>query len=161
MIKEKILSIIEKNSRIDLKDVAVLLGESEIDVANAVAELEKEKVICGYHTLINWDKTSKEKVTALIEVKVTPQRGLGFDSIAERLYKFEEVNAVYLMSGGFDFTVIIEGKTMKSVAQFVSAKLAPLEAVLSTSTHFVLKKYKDHGTVLDEEVKDERMLMTF
>lgn len=161
MIKDKILSIIEKNSRIDLKDVAVLLGESEIDVANAVAELEKDKVICGYHTLINWDKTSKEKVTALIEVKVTPQRGLGFDSIAERLYKFEEVNAVYLMSGGFDFTVIIEGKTMRSVAQFVSDKLAPLEAVLSTSTHFVLKKYKDHGTVLDDDNKDERMLMTF
>ena len=125
-----------------------------------VAELEKEKIICGYHTLINWDKTSEEKVTALIEVKVTPQRGLGFDSIAERLYKFEEVHAVDLMSGGFDFTVIIEGKTMKSVAQFVSEKLAPLDAVLSTSTHFVLKKYKDHGTVLDEETKDERMLVT-
>nr|WP_253293725.1 Lrp/AsnC family transcriptional regulator [Falcatimonas sp. MSJ-15] len=160
MIREKILSILEKNSRIDLKDVAILLGESEVDVANAVAELEKEKIICGYHTLINWDKTSEEKVTALIEVKVTPQRGLGFDSIAERLYKFEEVHAVYLMSGGFDFTVIIEGKTMKSVAQFVSEKLAPLDAVLSTSTHFVLKKYKDHGTVLDEETKDERMLVT-
>lgn len=160
MIREKILSILEKNSRIDLKDVAILLGESEVDVANAVAELEKEKIICGYHTLINWDKTSEEKVTALIEVKVTPQRGLGFDSIAERLYKFEEVHAVYLMSGGFDFTVIIEGKTMKSVAQFVSEKLAPLDAVLSTSTHFVLKKYKDHGTVLDEETKDERILVT-
>lgn len=160
MIREKILSILEKNSRIDLKDVAILLGESEVDVANTVAELEKEKIICGYHTLINWDKTSEEKVTALIEVKVTPQRGLGFDSIAERLYKFEEVHAVYLMSGGFDFTVIIEGKTMKSVAQFVSEKLAPLDAVLSTSTHFVLKKYKDHGTVLDEETKDERMLVT-
>ncbi|MBQ5734980.1 MAG: Lrp/AsnC family transcriptional regulator [Lachnospiraceae bacterium] len=159
-MREKILSILEKNSRIDLKDVAILLGESEVDVANAVAELEKEKIICGYHTLINWDKTSEEKVTALIEVKVTPQRGLGFDSIAERLYKFEEVHAVYLMSGGFDFTVIIEGKTMKSVAQFVSEKLAPLDAVLSTSTHFVLKKYKDHGTVLDEETKDERMLVT-
>ena len=160
MIREKILSILEKNSRIDLKDVAILLGESEVDVANAVAELEKEKIICGYHTLINWDKTSEEKVTALIEVKVTPQRGLGFDSIAERLYKFEEVHAVYLMSGGFDFTVIIEGKTMKSVAQFVSEKLAPLDAVLRTSTHFVLKKYKDHGTVLDEETKDERTLVT-
>ena len=160
MIREKILSILEKNSRIDLKDVAILLGESEVDVANAVAELEKEKIICGYHTLINWDKTSEEKVTALIEVKVTPQRGLGFDSIAERLYKFEEVHAVYLMAGGFDFTVIIEGKTMKSVAQFVSEKLAPLDAVLSTSTHFVLKKYKDHGTVLDEETKDESMLVT-
>ena len=94
------------------------------------------------------------------EVKVTPQRGLGFDSIAETIYKYDEVTSVYLMSGGFDFTVIIEGKTMKSVAQFVAAKLAPLDSVLSTSTHFVLKKYKDYGTVIDEEDKDERMLVT-
>lgn len=160
MIREKILSLIEKNSRIDLKDMAVMLDISEIELANELADMEKEKIICGYHTLINWDKTSEEKVVALIEVKVTPQRGLGFDSIAERIYNYEEVNALYLMSGGFDFTVIIEGKSMKSVAQFVSSKLAPLDAVLSTSTHFVLKKYKDHGTVLDADTKDERMLVT-
>lgn len=159
-MREKILSLIEKNSRIDLKDMSVMLGMSEVDLANELADMEKEKIICGYHTLINWDRTSEEKVTALIEVKVTPQRGLGFDSIAERIYNFEEVNALYLMSGGFDFTVIIEGKTMKSVAQFVSSRLAPLEAVLSTATHFVLKKYKDHGTVLEAEAKDERMLVT-
>ena len=122
--------------------------------------MEKEKVICGYHTLINWDKTSKEKVTALIEVKVTPQRGLGFDSIAERIYNYEEITAVYLMSGGFDFTVIIEGQSMKTVAQFVANKLAPLEAVLSTSTHFILKKYKDHKTVIEDVQKDERILVT-
>ncbi len=160
MIREKILSLIEKNSRIDLNDMAVMLDISEIELANELADMEKEKIICGYHTLINWDKTSEEKVVALIEVKVTPQRGLGFDSIAERIYNYEEVNALYLMSGGFDFTVIIEGKSMKSVAQFVSSKLAPLDAVLSTSTHFVLKKYKDHGTVLDADTKDERMLVT-
>jgi DNA-binding Lrp family transcriptional regulator len=159
-MREKILNLIEKNSRIDLKDMAVMLGVSEIDLANELADMEKEKIICGYHTLINWDKTTEEKVTALIEVKVTPQRGLGFDSIAERIYNYEEVNALYLMSGGFDFTVIIEGKTMKSVALFVSSKLAPLDAVLSTSTHFVLKKYKDHGTVLEADIKDERMLVT-
>lgn len=159
-MREKILSLIEKNSRIDLKDMAVMLGMSEIDLANELADMEKEKIICGYHTLINWDKTTQEKVTALIEVKVTPQRGLGFDSIAERIYNYEEVNALYLMSGGFDFTVIIEGKTMKAVAQFVSSKLAPLDAVLSTATHFVLKKYKDHGTVLEAEDKDERILVT-
>ena len=116
--------------------------------------------ICGYNTLINWDKTSEEKVTALIEVKVTPQRGLGFDSIAERIYKYDEITSVYLMSGGFDFTVIIEGKTMNSVAQFVANKLSPLDSVLSTSTHFVLKKYKDYGRVLDADEKDERMLVT-
>lgn len=159
-MREEILQILEKNSKIDIHELAVRLGIDDTVVANEIADMEKEKVICGYHTLINWDRTTQEKVTALIEVKVTPQRGLGFDSIAERIYKYNEINAVYLMSGGFDFTVIIEGKTMKSVAQFVSEKLAPLDSVLSTSTHFVLKKYKDHGTVLDEEEKDERMLIT-
>ena len=159
-MREKILAIIEKNSRIDLKDLAALLGESEAAVANEIAEMEKENIICGYHTLINWDNTSEEKVTALIEVKVTPQRGMGFDKIAERIYQYNEVNAVYLMSGAFDFAVFIEGKTMKEVALFVSSKLSTLDSVLSTSTHFVLKKYKDHGTVLVEEVQDERMLVT-
>ena len=159
-MREAILAVLEKNSRIDLADLAALLGVTEAEVANEISEMEKERVICGYHTLINWDKTNNEKVTALIEVKVTPQRGLGFDSIAERIYYYSEVHALYLMSGGFDFTVIIEGKTMKQVATFVSSKLAPLEAVLSTSTHFVLKKYKDHGTVLDAPVSDERMLVT-
>ena len=122
--------------------------------------MEKEGVICGYHTLIDWDKTSSEKVTALIEVKVTPQRGMGFDKIAERIYQYSEVNSVYLMSGAFDFTVIIEGKTMREVAQFVSEKLSPMDSVLSTATHFVLKKYKDHGTIMYEKPGDERMMIT-
>ena len=159
-MREEILSVLEKNSRIEIADLAAMLGESEINIANEIADMEKEGIICGYHTLINWDKTSNEKVTALIEVKVTPQRGLGFDAIAERIYNYSEVNAVYLMSGGFDFTLIIEEKTMKQVASFVSEKLAPLEAVLSTSTHFVLKKYKDHGTILEISQSDERMLVT-
>lgn len=159
-MREAILAVMEKNSKIDLADLAALLGSTEAEVANEIADMEKERVICGYHTLINWDKTNNEKVTALIEVKVTPQRGLGFDAIAERIYNYSEVHAVYLMSGGFDFTLIIEEKTMKQVASFVSDKLAPLEAVLSTSTHFVLKKYKDHGTVLDAPQSDERMLIT-
>lgn len=159
-MREAILAILEKNSKIDVADLAALLGATEIEVANEIADMEKERVICGYHTLINWDRTSNEKVTALIEVKVTPQRGNGYDAIAERIYNYSEVHAVYLMSGGFDFTLIIEEKTMKQVASFVSDKLAPLEAVLSTSTHFVLKKYKDHGTVLDAPQSDERMLIT-
>ncbi|HAZ91576.1 MAG TPA: AsnC family transcriptional regulator [Eubacterium sp.] len=159
-MREKILEILEKNAKVDVHEIAVRLGVNEVDVANELADMEKEKVICGYHTLINWDKTSKEKVTALIEVKVTPQRGLGFDSIAERIYNYEEITAVYLMSGGFDFTVIIEGQSMKTVAQFVANKLAPLEAVLSTSTHFILKKYKDHKTVIEDVQKDERILVT-
>ncbi len=160
MMREKILSLLEKNSRIDIKDVAVMLGVSEVEVANEIAAMEKENIICGYNTIIDWSKTGDEKVIALIEVKVTPQRGLGFDKIAERLYQYNEVTSVYLMSGGFDFTVIIEDKTMKAVAQFVADKLSPLETVLSTSTHFVLKKYKDYGTVLGSTHKDERILIT-
>ena len=159
-MREKILAIIEKNSRIDLKDLAALLGESEAAVANEIADMEKENIICGYHTMSNWDNTGNEKVIALIEVKVTPQRGMGFDKIAERIYQYSEVNSVYLMSGAFDFTVIIEGKTMREVAQFVSEKLSPMDSVLSTATHFVLKKYKDHGTVMYEKPGDERMMIT-
>ena len=158
-MREKILTILEKNARITARDLAILLGETEEAVSAEIAAMEKEKVIGGYHTLINWDKTGTDKVTALIEVKVTPQRGMGFDSIAGQFYNYAEVQAVYLMSGAFDFTVILEGKTMREVAQFVADKLSPMEAVLSTSTHFVLKKYKDHGTVLAEEAKDERMLV--
>ena len=156
-MREKILAVIEKNSRIDLKDLAILLGESEAAVANEIADMEKEHIICGYHTLINWDNTSEEKVQALIEVKVTPQRGMGFDKIAERIYQYSEVDSVFLMSGGYDFTVIIEGKTMRQVALFVSGKLSTLDSVLSTATHFVLKKYKDHGTIIAEPAQDERM----
>ena len=159
-MREKILAIIEKNSRIDLKDLAALLGESEAAVANEIADMEKENIICGYHTMINWDNTGNEKVIALIEVKVTPQRGMGFDKVAERIYQYSEVNSVYLMSGAFDFTVIIEGKTMREVAQFVSEKLSPMDSVLSTATHFVLKKYKDHGTIMYEKPGDERMMIT-
>ena len=159
-MREKILAIIEKNSRIDLKDLAALLGESEAAIANEIADMEKENIICGYHTMINWDNTGNEKVIALIEVKVTPQRGMGFDKIAERIYQYSEVNSVYLMSGAFDFTVIIEGKTMREVAQFVSEKLSPMDSVLSTATHFVLKKYKDHGTIMYEKPGDERMMIT-
>ena len=159
-MREKILAIIEKNSRIDLKDLAALLGKSEAAVANEIADMEKENIICGYHTMINWDNTGNEKVIALIEVKVTPQRGMGFDKIAERIYQYSEVNSVYLMSGAFDFTVIIEGKTMREVAQFVSEKLSPMDSVLSTATHFVLKKYKDHGTIMYEKPGDERMMIT-
>ena len=159
-MREKILTFLEKNSRINLGELAILLGMDEVSVANEIADMEKEHVICGYHTLIDWDKTSEEKLTALIEVKVTPQRGLGFDKVAERIYNYAEVDSVYLISGGFDFMVMIEGKTMRDVAQFVSDKLSPLDSVLSTATHFVLKKYKDHGSIMVGETKDERMLIT-
>lgn len=160
-MREKILAILEQQARIDFKDLAVLIGEDEEIVIQEIKKMEEEKVICGYHSLINWEKTNDEKVVALIEVKVTPQRGRGFDKLAESIYNYSEVQAVYLMSGGFDFTVIIEGKTMKEVARFVSEKLAPLEAIQSTATHFVLKKYKDYGTIIGKKHEDERMKVTF
>lgn len=152
----EILEILEKNSRATAAEIAVMLGKTVEEVEAAIKKYEADNVIVGYSTLINWDKTEKEKVTALIEVKVTPQRGLGFDKIADRIYKYPEVTACYLMSGGFDLTVIIEGKTMKEVALFVSEKLAPLESVLSCATHFVLKKYKDKGTIFEEKPTDRR-----
>ena len=159
-MREKILTYIERNSRVDLKDLAIMLGTDEAAVANEIADMEKEGVICGYHTLIDWDKTSSEKVTALIEVKVTPQRGLGFDKIAERICNYPEVHAVYLISGGYDLLVSLEGKTLKEVSQFVSEKLSTLDSVISTATHFFLKKYKDHGTILSSKSESERMLVT-
>ncbi len=159
-MRNEILEAIEKNSKLTVKDLSVLLERKEQDIESEIKALESEKVICGYNTLINWDKMDTDKVTALIEVKVTPQRGEGFDKIAERIYRFKEVKSVYLMSGGFDLTVIIEGRTMKEVALFVGQKLAPLESVLSTATHFVLKKYKEHGIILEEDKKDERMVVT-
>ncbi len=159
-MKEEILTYIEKNSRIDLKELAVILGTDEVTVMNNLEELERDHVICGYHTLINWEKAGIEKVTAMIEVRVTPQRGMGFDKVAERIYNYPEVNSVYLISGGFDFMVTIEGKTLREVSEFVSDKLSPLDSVLSTKTNFILKKYKDHGTVMAEQRKDERELVS-
>jgi len=156
-MREKILLLIENNAKLTAEDIADILMEEPERVASELEAMEKEHIICGYHTLINWDKTEDERVDALIEVKVTPQRGMGFDSIAERIYQYEEVDALYLMSGGFDFTVMIKGKTMKEVANFVAMKLGPMESVLSTATHFVLKKYKDHSTILERIRKDERM----
>lgn len=159
-MREQILAVIENNSRIDLKELAIILGADEIDVVNEIAAMEAEGIICGYHTLINWEKTSIEKVTALIEVRVTPQRGQGFDSVAERIYKYPEVRSVYLISGGFDLMVILEGKTLREVSTFVSEKLSALEAVLSTATHFILKKYKDYGCTITQKKEDEREMIT-
>ena len=159
-MRDQILTFIEKNSRINLKELAVMLGSDEVTVANEISEMEQEQVICGYHTMIDWDTTGAEKVTALIEVRVTPQRGQGFDSIAERIYNYPEVKSVYLISGGYDLMVILEGKTLREVSSFVSDKLSTLDTVLSTATHFILKKYKDHGTIFAKKNKDERMLVT-
>ena len=153
---EEILEILEKNNKLTEEQIAVMLNKSVEEVRETIKRLEKQNIILGYNTLINWEKTSKETVTALIEVRITPKRGEGFDSTAERIYRYPEVKSCYLMSGGFDLTVIVEGKTMKEVALFVAEKLAPLDSVLSTSTHFVLKKYKDKGVVFEEKDKDDR-----
>lgn len=156
-MRKEILSYIETHSRVELRELAVLLGSDEITVANEIADMEKEKIICGYHTLIDWDKAGVEKITALIEVRVTPQRNQGFDRIAERIYNYPEVSAVYLISGGYDLLVTLEGKTLKEVSMFVSEKLSPIESVISTATHFILKKYKDHSTILVNKSKGERI----
>ena len=158
--REELLRTIEKNSRIGIDELAIILDAAEIDVANELKALEDEGIICGYHTMIDWSKTSIDKVMALIEVKVTPQRGIGFDSIAERIYKYPEVTSVYLMSGGFDLMVMLEGKSLKEVASFVTNKLSPLDTVLSCSTHFILQKYKEHGTILTKKYDDTREIIT-
>ncbi len=159
-MREQILTFLEKNSKIDLQELAIMLGSSEEVIANEVQKMEQEQIICGYHTLIDWDKTSVDKTTALIEVRVTPQRGQGFDNIAERIYNYPEVQSVYLISGAYDLMVILEGKTLKEVAGFVTNKLSTLDTVISTATHFILKKYKDDGIILSKKNKDERMLVT-
>lgn len=160
-MKKEILDIISKNSRYSTEDLAAMTGADKETVEREIKEMEDDKIICGYPALINWDNTSHERVTALIEVNVTPQRDMGFNKVAERIYKFEEVESVYLMSGGFDLTVLIQGKSMKEVARFVSEKLSTLEYVNSTATYFVLKKYKEHGIVIEEEHDGkERMLVT-
>lgn len=156
---EEILEILEKNSRYTDEEIAVMSGKTIEEVREAIRDFKENSIIAGYTTLINWENTGKETVTALIEVKIAPQRGEGFDKVAERIYKFSEVKACYLMSGGFDLTVIVEGKTMKEVALFVSQKLAVQEYILSTSTHFILKKYKEHGTIFKPKQIDNREVL--
>ena len=153
---EEILKILKKNSRYTNEEIGVMVGKSESEVAKIVKDYEKAGVIAGYTTLINWKDTETEKVTALIEIKIAPQRGEGFDKVAERIYKFPEVSACYLMSGGFDLTLIVEGNSMEEVAHFVSQKLSVQEYILSTSTHFILKRYKDNGKVFEKKVMDKR-----
>ncbi len=158
--REEQLRILEKNSRIGLDELAVLVGSTEVEVANELSGMEKDGVICGYATIIDWEKTSNSRVSALIEVRVTPQRGKGFDDIAERIYKYPEVTSVYLISGGFDLLVTIDGRSLKEIALFVSDKLSTQEEVVSCTTQFILKKYKDHGTILTKKYEDKREKVT-
>lgn len=161
MKTELLLSLLETNARYSTRDLADVLLEDEDSVIHTMNELEKKKIICGYHTIINWDKTNKEKVMALIEVGVTPERDYGYDKIAKNIYRYPEVDTMYLMSGKSEFIVIIYGKTMQEISNFVGTKLAPTQNVVSTSTFFVLKEYKVNGVVFDEEEKHpERLVVT-
>ena len=159
-MQEKILNIIEKNSKIDTKELSVLVGEDEEAVKKNISDLEQKHVICGYHTVINWDKTNDERCSAVIEVSAKPERDVGYDAIAERIARFDEVTSLYLMSGKSEFLVTIEGKTMREIGDFVGQKLAPIEGVTSTVTCFMLKKYKVEGMRMEEEqLKDERQIV--
>ena len=160
-LEERILKILEEDSRITPAQIAVMCDENEKTVCEIIQNLEKQNVILGYNTVINWEKCpTNNDVTAFIELKVTPQRGEGFDKVAERIYKYPQVKSLYLMSGGFDIAVIIQGKTMKSVALFVAETLAPMEHVISTATHFVLRKYKDNGVLFENDEIDDRQVIT-
>ncbi len=151
-----ILKLLEENATLTPEQLSVMCGKETGDIKRLIEAYEKDGVIVGYKTLIDWDKTDRECVSALIEIKITPQRDRGFDRVAEKIYNYPEVQSLYLMSGGFDLCVLIEGKTMKEVAYFVAQKLATIDEVVSTATHFVLRKYKDKGVIYGAQEIDER-----
>jgi len=153
----KILELLEKDSSLTDEEIGSLIGEKAADVTAEVKRLTKEGFICGYQAVIDWGKENEEKADALIEVKVSPQKDKGFDAIANDIAKFDEVSAVYLMSGSYDFAVMLERKTMKEISKFVFEKLATLPSISGTSTHFILRKYKDHKIVMGEGTKDRRV----
>ena len=153
---DQLLKLLEEDATLSPSQLATMLDKEEGELKSIIKKYEQDGIILGYKTLIDWDKTDREYVTAMIEVKMTPQRDRGFDRVAEKIYHYPEVQSVYLMSGGFDLCVIIEGKTMKEVAYFVAQKLATIEYVTSTATHFVLRKYKDKGVVYGSGEVDER-----
>ncbi|MCM3714089.1 Lrp/AsnC family transcriptional regulator [Halalkalibacter oceani] len=157
----EILHIIEENGRVSLPTLAKMVDATEEEVSAILKKLEEDKVILSYSAVIDWSKVEQqESVTAVIDVKVTPQRGVGFDEVAERIYRFPEVKALYLMSGAYDLSVVIEGKTMSQVARFVSEKLSTIDTVISTTTHFQLKKYKHDGVVFEQGEEDHRIVVT-
>ncbi|MEF2243468.1 MULTISPECIES: Lrp/AsnC family transcriptional regulator [unclassified Paenibacillus] len=156
----KVLELLKEDARRDAELIATMLGETAEAVKEAIAALESDHIIVKYATVVNWSKVDDDKVTALIEVQITPERGRGFEGIAERIYLYPEVKSVYLMSGAYDLLVEVEGKSLKEVASFVSNKLSPLEAVLSTKTFFILKKYKQDGIIFEEREGDQRLMVS-
>ena len=155
----ELLERLEQDARRPVGELASILGKSEYEVKNDISKLEKDKIILSYNTLINWQKFGDDTVTAVIEVNLTPEREHGFDAIAERIERFDEVRTVYLMSGSFDLLVIIEGKSLNDVANFVAMKLATIDGVTGTRTHFMLKPYKKDGVILDDKEKDRRQVI--
>ena len=159
-IVKELLELLEKNSKTTTAELAAILGQSEYQVEQDIKRLEKDKIILSYPTIINWEKFGSEVVTAIITINLTPQREVGFDAIAERIYRFDEVKTVYLMSGSFDLLVIIEGKSLKDVANFVATRLSTIEGVTQTRSHFMLKSYKKDGVILDDEERDRRLVVS-
>ena len=157
---KELLELLEKNSKTTTAELAAILGQSEYQVEQDIRRLEKDKIILSYPTIINWEKFGSEVVTAIITINLTPQREVGFDAIAERIYRYDEVKTVYLMSGSFDLLVIIEGKSLKEVANFVATRLSTIEGVTQTRSHFMLKSYKKDGVVLDDEERDRRLVVS-
>ena len=148
-LKKKILKLLKEDARFSASEIAAMVGKTEKEVASAIKEMENSGIIVKYTTVVNTEKTGEDYVDALIEVKVTPQPRRGFDAIAEEIYRLEEVKAVYLMSGTYDLAITLESKTMRDVSLFVSERLAPIDAVISTATHFIMKQYKEGGVILD------------
>ena len=159
-LQMRILEVLTDDARTSVAQIAIMLGRAETEVAEAIRELEEKRIILKYPALINWDKVESGEVEALIEVRVTPQRDHGFDAIAEQIYRFEEVRNVYLMSGGYDLLVMLKAPTLKKLALFVAEKLSTIEGVLSTATHFVLKRYTNEGVITDEKQADRRLKIT-
>lgn len=161
MDKYKLLKLLESNAKYTLEELAERLGTDTQTVAAQIDDFEKEKVVLGYQAMVDWEKTKRENVTAMIELKIQPTRGHGFDALAERLVNYPEIRSLYLMSGGYDILIVIEGKSLKEVAMFVAKKVAPMEGIKSTGTHFVLTKYKDKGVVFCDRKGDTRRLYSY
>lgn len=159
-LAEQVLKILDDNCILTPAQIAAMLGSDENTIAKTISELEEKGILLGYNAMINWDKTESDKVTALIDLRVTPQRGEGFDKVAEKIYKFPQVRSLFLTSGGYDLLVVIEGSDMKSIALFVAETLSTMDNVISTTTHFVLKKYKDHGVIFENNEVDDRQVIT-
>lgn len=156
----EILELLEQNPSLPVKELAIMLAKPVEEVKATIKQLEEENIIVKYHTIINWEKAGVDKVTAVIEIKITPQREVGFDAIAESIYHYPEVRSLYLMSGAYDLLATVEGSTLKEVAHFVATRLATIEGVISTTTHFMLKKFKEEGIILNNPEQDRRLVVS-